>query len=80
MREEYKAAIEKCKRKLGALITKKNYLSIMVRIAWHSAGTFDVKTKTREPFRTMRYPAELDHGVSNYLDIFVRLLEPIKEQ
>lgn len=47
---------------------------------WHSAGTFDVKTKTGGPFGTMRYSAELAHGANNGLDIAVRLLEPIKEQ
>lgn len=47
---------------------------------WHSAGTFDVKSKTGGPFGTMRYKAELDHGANNGLDIAVRLLEPIKEQ
>jgi L-ascorbate peroxidase len=47
---------------------------------WHSAGTFDVKTKTGGPFGTMRYSAELAHGANNGLDIAVRLLEPIKDQ
>lgn len=47
---------------------------------WHSAGTFDVKTKTGGPFGTMKHPAELAHGANNGLDIAVRLLEPIKEQ
>nr|AAR32786.1 ascorbate peroxidase [Pinus pinaster] len=78
--EEYKAAIDKCKRKLRALIAEKNCAPIMVRIAWHSAGTYDVKTKTGGPFGTMRYGAELAHGANSGLDIAVRLLEPIKEQ
>jgi len=78
--EEYKTAIDKAKRKLRALIAEKNCAPIMVRIAWHSAGTFDVKTKTGGPFGTMRYPAELAHGANSGLDIAVRLLEPIKEQ
>lgn len=47
---------------------------------WHSAGTYDVKTKTGGPFGTIRYSAELAHGANNGLDIAVRLLEPIKEQ
>lgn len=50
------------------------------RCRWHSAGTYDVKTKTGGPFGTMRHPAELAHGANNGLDIAVRLLEPIKEQ
>jgi len=47
---------------------------------WHSAGTFDQKTKTGGPFGTMKQAAELSHGANNGLDIAVRLLEPIKEQ
>lgn len=47
---------------------------------WHSAGTFDVKTKTGGPFGTIRHPAELAHEANRGLDIAVRLLEPIKEQ
>ena len=29
----------------GVLIAEKNYVLIMVLIAWHSAGTYDVKMK-----------------------------------
>lgn len=47
---------------------------------WHSAGTFDVKTRTGGPFGTIKHPAELAHGANNGLDIAVRLLEPLKEQ
>ncbi|KAL1545877.1 L-ascorbate peroxidase 1, cytosolic [Salvia divinorum] len=47
---------------------------------WHSAGTYDVKTKTGEPFGTIRNNQELAHGANNGLDIVVRLLEPIKQQ
>ncbi|OWM68861.1 hypothetical protein CDL15_Pgr025048 [Punica granatum] len=78
--EEYKKAIDKCKKKLRGLIAEKNCAPIMLRIAWHSAGTFDVKTKTGGPFGTMKNPAELAHGANNGLDIAVRLLEPIKQQ
>lgn len=47
---------------------------------WHSAGTYDVKTKTGGPFGTMKNKVELGHAANNGLDIAVRLLEPIKEQ
>lgn len=47
---------------------------------WHSAGTYDWKTKTGGPFGTIRHPEELAHAANNGLDIAVRLLEPIKEQ
>ncbi|KAE8700845.1 L-ascorbate peroxidase 1, cytosolic [Hibiscus syriacus] len=78
--EEYQKAVEKAKRKLRGLIAEKNCAPLMLRLAWHSAGTFDVKTRTGGPFGTMKQPAELAHGANNGLDIAVRLLEPIKEQ
>ncbi|KAJ0084962.1 hypothetical protein Patl1_30793 [Pistacia atlantica] len=77
---EYQKAVEKCKRKLRGLIAEKSCAPLMLRIAWHSAGTFDVKTKTGGPFGTMKNPAELAHSANNGLDIAVRLLEPIKQQ
>lgn len=78
--EEYKTAIDKAKRKLRALIAEKNCAPIMVRLAWHGAGTFDVKTKTGGPFGTIRNSEELAHGANAGLDIAIRLLEPIKQQ
>ncbi|KAI5584404.1 hypothetical protein BDE02_06G078500 [Populus trichocarpa] len=57
-----------------------NCAHLSLCLAWYSAGTFGVKTKTDGPFGTMRYSAELAHGANNGLDIAVRLLEPIKEQ
>ena len=47
---------------------------------WHSAGTYDVKTKTGGPFGTMRFKAEQSHNANNGLENAVQLLEPIKEQ
>ncbi|XP_057982993.1 L-ascorbate peroxidase, cytosolic [Malania oleifera] len=78
--EEYQKAVEKCKIKLRGFIAEKNCAPLMLRLAWHSAGTYDVKTKTGGPFGTMKYSAELAHAANNGLDIAVRLLEPIKEQ
>lgn len=48
-------------------------------IRWHSAGTYDLKTKTGGPFGTIRLPQELADDANNGLDIAVRLLEPIKD-
>lgn len=47
---------------------------------WHSAGTFDVSSRTGGPFGTMKHQSELAHGANAGLDIAVRLLEPIKEE
>ncbi|OVA18181.1 heme peroxidase [Macleaya cordata] len=78
--EEYQKTVEKCKRKLRGLIAEKNCAPLMLRLAWHSAGTFDVKTRTGGPFGTMKTPEELSHKANTGLDIAVRLLEPIKAQ
>ncbi|RRT64627.1 hypothetical protein B296_00024887 [Ensete ventricosum] len=78
--DEYLKAAEKAKRKLRGFIAEKNCAPLMLRLAWHSAGTYDVVSKTGGPFGTIRYQAELAHGANNGLDIAVRLLEPIKAQ
>ncbi|KAG8387740.1 hypothetical protein BUALT_Bualt02G0052800 [Buddleja alternifolia] len=78
--EEYLKAIDKCKRKLRGLIAEKNCAPIMLRLAWHSAGTFDQCSRTGGPFGTMRFKEELAHAANNGLDIALRLLAPIREQ
>ncbi|OEL34066.1 L-ascorbate peroxidase 1, cytosolic, partial [Dichanthelium oligosanthes] len=77
---EYQEAVEKARRKLRALIAEKSCAPLMLRLAWHSAGTFDVSSKTGGPFGTMKNPAEQAHGANAGLDIAVRLLEPVKEE
>jgi L-ascorbate peroxidase len=78
--EEYLKAVDKAKRKLRGLIAEKNCAPLMLRLAWHSAGTFAAATKTGGPFGTMKYPSERAHGANAGLDIAFSLLEPIKEQ
>ncbi|KAM3233942.1 L-ascorbate peroxidase 1, cytosolic-like [Capsicum annuum] len=78
--EEYLKAVDKCKRKLRGLIAEKNCAPLMLRLAWHSAGTYDVCSKTGGPFGTMRFKTEQSHGANNGIDIALRLLEPIREQ
>ncbi|XP_019465403.1 PREDICTED: L-ascorbate peroxidase, cytosolic-like [Lupinus angustifolius] len=77
---DYQKVVEKAKNKLRGFIAEKGCAPLILRLAWHSAGTYDVKTKTVGPFRTIKHAAELAHGANNGLDIVVRLLEPIKEQ
>uniref|UniRef100_M4EZ33 L-ascorbate peroxidase n=1 Tax=Brassica campestris TaxID=3711 RepID=M4EZ33_BRACM len=79
VKEEYKKAVQRCKRKLRGLIAEKHCAPIVLRLAWHSAGTYDVKTKTGGPFGTIRLPQELADDANKGLDIAVRLLEPIKD-
>ncbi|KAK9098792.1 hypothetical protein Syun_025837 [Stephania yunnanensis] len=78
--EDYKKAVEKARRKIRALISMKQCAPLMLQLAWHSAGTVDVKTKTGGPFGTMRHALEQAHGANKGLEITVRLLKPIKEQ
>ncbi|CAI9105229.1 OLC1v1004103C1 [Oldenlandia corymbosa var. corymbosa] len=78
--EDYLKAVDKAKRKLRGLIAEKNCAPLMLRLAWHSAGTFDQATKTGGPFGTMRFQDELGHGANNGIHIAVNLLEPIKQQ
>ncbi|KAG8387739.1 hypothetical protein BUALT_Bualt02G0052700 [Buddleja alternifolia] len=77
---EYLKAIDKCKRKLRGFIAEKHCAPLMLRLAWHSAGTFDQVSKTGGPFGTMRFKAEQGHSANNGIDIALRLLEPIQEQ
>lgn len=76
--EEYQKAVEKCRKKLRGFISANHCAPLILRLAWHSAGTYDVNTKTGGPFGTIRHPDELAHAANNGLDIAVRLLEPIK--
>ncbi|KAK6144483.1 hypothetical protein DH2020_021303 [Rehmannia glutinosa] len=78
--DEYLRAVQGCKRKLRGLISSKNCAPIMLRLAWHSAGTFERCSRTGGPFGTMRFPAEQAHAANSGLDIALRLLEPIRVQ
>ncbi|KAL5219588.1 hypothetical protein ABZP36_020272 [Zizania latifolia] len=77
---EYQEAIGKARGKLRTLIAEKNCSPLMLRLAWHSAGTFDVSSKTGGPYGTMKKPAELAHAANAGLDIAVRMLDPIKDE
>ena len=65
--EEHQEVVEKAKRKLRGVIVNKNCAPIMLRLVWHSAGTLDVKTKTRGPFETRKHPAKLAHAAYDSL-------------
>ncbi|PHU04454.1 L-ascorbate peroxidase 1, cytosolic [Capsicum chinense] len=78
--EEYLKAVDKCRRKLRGLNAEKNCAPLMLRLAWHSAGTYDKFSKTGGPFGTMTLKAELAHVANTGIDIALKLLEPVKEQ
>jgi cytochrome c peroxidase len=60
-----------------------SYGPILVRLAWHAAGTYD-KNDTKQPGgsegATMRFGPEGDHGANAGLAVARNLLEPIKRK
>lgn len=75
---EYLKEIERTRRDLRALISSKNCAPIMLRLAWHDAGTYDKTTKTGGPNGSIRFEEEYRHGSNAGLKIAIDLLEPIK--
>ncbi|GKA32853.1 L-ascorbate peroxidase 3-like protein [Tanacetum coccineum] len=68
---EYLKQIEKARRELRAFIANKNCAPIMLRLAWHDAGTYDVNTKTGGPNGSIRTEEEYSHGSNNGLKIAI---------
>ncbi|CAK7334241.1 unnamed protein product [Dovyalis caffra] len=75
---EYLKEIEKARRDLRALISSKNCAPIMLRLAWHDAGTYDAKTKTGGPNGSIRNSKELAHAANSGLKIAIDFCEEIK--
>ncbi|KAJ7517308.1 hypothetical protein O6H91_21G018000 [Diphasiastrum complanatum] len=76
--EAYKKAVEKARRDLRAFIAEKNCAPIMLRLAWHDAGTYDVNTKTGGPNGSIRSEREYTHGANAGLKIAIDFCEQIK--
>ncbi|XP_047332097.1 L-ascorbate peroxidase 3-like [Impatiens glandulifera] len=74
----YLNEIEKVRRDLRALISYKNCAPIMLRLAWHDAGTYDFHTQTGGPDGSIRNEKELMHGANNGLKIAIDLCETVK--
>ncbi|KAA8531998.1 hypothetical protein F0562_006860 [Nyssa sinensis] len=75
---EYLKEIEKARRELRALISSKNCAPIMLRLAWHDAGTYDAETRTGGPNGSIRNEEEYNHSSNNGLKIAIDLCEPVK--
>ncbi|XP_065857031.1 L-ascorbate peroxidase 3 [Euphorbia lathyris] len=75
---EYLKEIEKVRRDLRALISSKNCAPLMLRLAWHDAGTYDAKSKTGGPDGSIRHQDEYTHGANNGLKIAIDMCEEIK--
>ncbi|KFX87140.1 hypothetical protein V490_08507 [Pseudogymnoascus sp. VKM F-3557] len=58
-----------------------SYGPVLVRLAWHASGTYDVETKTGgSNGATMRFQPEGDHGANAGLKAARDFLEPVKEK
>ena len=58
-----------------------SYGPVIVRLAWHSCGTYDVATNTGgSNGATMRFPPEGDHGANAGLKAARDFLEPVKQK
>lgn len=55
-------------------------MPIMVRLAWHDSGTFNVADGTGGANASIRFMPEKGHGANAGLQIAMDLLEPIKKQ
>ncbi|KAI4373321.1 hypothetical protein MLD38_011457 [Melastoma candidum] len=75
---DYCKDVEKARRLLRALIFTKQCAPIMLRLAWHDAGTYDAKTNTGGPNGSIRNEAELQHSSNNGLKIAVDFCEEVK--
>ncbi|CAE5985043.1 unnamed protein product [Arabidopsis arenosa] len=76
--EVYLKEIDKARRELRALISQKNCAPIMLRLAWHDAGTYDAKSKTGGPNGSIRNEEEHSHGANSGLKIAIDLCEEVK--
>ncbi|KMT09584.1 hypothetical protein BVRB_6g130400 [Beta vulgaris subsp. vulgaris] len=74
----YLKEIERARRDLRALISAKQCAPIMLRLAWHDAGTYDAKTNSGGPNGSIRNEHELRHNANNGLKIAVDLCEEVK--
>lgn len=58
-----------------------SYGPVLVRLAWHASGTYDVKTGTGgSDGATMRFEPESKHGANAGLDVARALLAPIAKK
>ncbi|KAL7269616.1 heme peroxidase [Rhizina undulata] len=57
-----------------------SYGPVLVRLGWHSSGTYDKETKTGgSNGATMRFTPEASHGANNGLSVARDLLEKVKK-
>lgn len=77
---EYLKDVDKARRDLRALISSRNCAPIMLRLAWHDAGTYDAKSKTGGPNASIRNEEEHSHSANNGLKKAIDWCEEVKEK
>lgn len=75
---QYLKEIDKARRHLRALISSLNCAPIMLRLAWHDAGTYDAKSKTGGANASIRNEEEFSHGCNNGLKKAIDWCEEVK--
>uniref|UniRef100_A0A1J3J174 L-ascorbate peroxidase n=1 Tax=Noccaea caerulescens TaxID=107243 RepID=A0A1J3J174_NOCCA len=75
---EYLKEISKARRDLRSLIATKNCAPIMLRLAWHDAGTYDAQSKTGGPNGSIRNEEECNHGANSGLKVALDLCAGVK--
>lgn len=79
---EHMEQLKGCKQALWDLVDKTNANPIMVRLAWHDAGTYDVNIKDWPKcggaIGSIRFDPEITHGANAGLASAIKMLEPIK--
>jgi len=71
--------------KIDEIIFEKNCGPILVRLAWHDSGTYDISLKEEEwpkaggAIASIRFEPEILHGANAGLSGALKLLEPVKE-
>ncbi|XP_056856635.1 L-ascorbate peroxidase 3-like [Raphanus sativus] len=75
---EYTKEINKARRDLRSIISSKNCAPIMLRLAWHDAGTYDAQSKTGGPNGSIRNEEEYTHGANSGLKIALEICEGVK--
>lgn len=80
----YQAELKKCRDDLRVFIDEKNCHPILVRLAWHDAGTFDQSVPTWPNCGgangSIRFDPEMNHGANAGLKKGIGYLAPFHEK
>ncbi|KAK3264375.1 putative L-ascorbate peroxidase 7, chloroplastic [Cymbomonas tetramitiformis] len=73
---EYESAYTQCVE----LVRRENCAPILVRLAWHDSGNYDINSHTGGATGSIRFDNELAHGGNAGLKVALELLEPIMKE